>query len=310
MAKQTRRKIPKAREEEMLFNANHTCCICKERNKDVVIHHIDGNSSNNDLENLAVVCLDCHSRITGSSGLGKSFKPGEVRRYKRVWDKQVRDSREVPRPRIYYRKELVSQIDFTICRILACGKEKRRQEELLDTLYELHLWRGDKVIDAKIIDGMQHLAIMSGLSYPGLVELLAEKAWEMCWEFVGPDDVGMDKKDEKRVVKCADIIETLAEFNCEFAKGKKATVMISRSAERLFEIGVWYSKKSIVKAVLDAYEKGLDGCMEDRRIKFRSGYMILRSSLLRLSRYVEPDKSVWREALSRRGRMLKKHKRI
>jgi|GEM_PF-2182312 len=310
MSKQKRPKVPIAAEEETLFNANHTCCICMESNKDVVIHHIDGNRKNNNLDNLAVVCLDCHSRVTGIRGLGRSFKPGEVRRYKRSWDKKVRDSRELPRPRIYYRKELVSQIDFTICRILACRKDKRRQGELLDTLYELHLWRGDKAIDSKIIEGMQHLAIMSGLSFPGLVELLAKKAWEMCWEFVGPNDVTMDKKDEKCVIKCAEIIETLADFNCQFARGKKATHTISQSAERLFEIGVWYSRQSIVKTVLAAYDKGLHGCKENGKIKFRSGYIILRKSLLHLSSFIEGDRSFWRGILSRRGRLLKKYKKI
>jgi hypothetical protein len=310
VSKHKRPKVPRAAEEETLFNANHTCCICRERNKDIVIHHIDSNAKNNNLDNLAVLCLDCHSKVTGTCGLGKSFKLGEVRRYKRSWDKQVRDSREVARPRIYYRKELVSQIDFTICRILACGKDKGRQEELLNTLYELHLWRGNNTIDSKIIEGMEHLAIMSGLSYPGLVELLAEKTWEMCWEFVGPDDVGMDKKDEKRVIKCAEIIQTLADFNCEFARGKNATVKISQNAERLFEIGVWYSKPSIAKTVLAAYDKGLDGCKENGKIKFLSGYIILRKSLLHLSSFIEGDKSFWRVILSMRGKLLKKYKKI
>lgn len=307
---QRRPKVPLAAEEETLFNANHTCCICRERNKDAIIHHIDGNRMNNNLDNLAVLCLDCHSRVTGARGLGKSFRQGEVRRYKRSWDKRVRDSREAPRPKIYYMKELVSQVDFTICRILACRKDKRRQEELLNTLYELHLWRGNKAIDSKIVEGMRHLAIMSGLSYPGLVQLLAEKAWEMCWEFVGPDDVAMDKKDEKHVIKCAEIIETLAQFNCEFARGKKATVEISQSAEKLFEIGIWYSKESIVKAVLDAYDKGLGGCIEDGKLKFRSGYMTLRKSLSHLPNNIDADKPSWRSILSRHGRLLKKYKKI
>ena len=139
MTKKKRPKLPVAIEEETLFNADHTCCICREKNKDVVIHHIDGNRTNNDLDNLAVVCLDCHSRVTGVRGLGKSFKQGEVRRYKRSWDKQIRVSREVKKPKIYYKKELVSQIDFTICKILACEKDNKRQQELLNTLYELHL---------------------------------------------------------------------------------------------------------------------------------------------------------------------------
>jgi hypothetical protein len=157
---------------------------------------------------------------------------------------------------------------------------------------------------------MEHLAIMSGLAYPGLVQLLAEKAWEMCWQFVGPDDVAMDKRDEKHVVKCAEIIETLADFNCEFSRGKKATIAISQNAERLFEIGIWYLKESIAKAVLNAYDKGLDGCIEDGKIKFLSGYITLRKSLMRLPNYIESGKSLWQGILSRHRRLLKKYKKI
>ena len=120
----------------------------------------------------------------------------------------------------------------------------------------------------------------------------------------------MDKKDEKHGIKCAEIIETLADFNCKFARGRKATLAISQSAEKLFEIGIWYSKESIVKVVLDANDKGLDGCIEDGKIEFRSGYMTLRKSLLRLPNIIESDKSCWRGILSRHGRLLKKYKRI
>lgn len=175
MAKRKRSTIRGLVADEVLFQADHTCCICRMKGKDVQIHHIDGNASNNNSANLAVVCMDCHSKITGRRGLGQSYSVGEVRKYKRTWDKQVLDGRRVHRPKIRYKKELVSQIDFLICHILACKKNSPRIEELLNILFELHLWRGGPEIDSKIVEGLHHLALMSGLSYPRIASLVAEK---------------------------------------------------------------------------------------------------------------------------------------
>ncbi len=73
--------------EAELFAANQrTCCICHEPRKHVQIHHIDGDRTNNEWENLAVLCLDCHSRVTGDEGLGRKYKPEEVTLYKERWE--------------------------------------------------------------------------------------------------------------------------------------------------------------------------------------------------------------------------------
>ena len=196
MTSQKRAKIPMGLQEEVLFRTNHTCCVCHTKGKDVQFHHIDGNNSNNTNDNLAVVCLDCHSIITGRRGLGKSYAPGEVRRYMRAWEKHVQDSRRVHQPKILYKKELVSQIDIIICEILALRATNPRIKELLDLLYELHIWRGSPEIDAKIREGLGHLALISSFSSVGTVApLVSEKLYELCWQFVGPKDVPMNKGD-------------------------------------------------------------------------------------------------------------------
>ncbi len=41
---------------------------------------------NNAWENLAVLCLNCHGRVTGKAGLGRSFSEREVREFKREWE--------------------------------------------------------------------------------------------------------------------------------------------------------------------------------------------------------------------------------
>ena len=50
-----RTKIPEPIEARILFLNRHTCCVCHEKNKDVQIHHIDGNNANHKLHNLAVL---------------------------------------------------------------------------------------------------------------------------------------------------------------------------------------------------------------------------------------------------------------
>lgn len=230
MGPRTRRRVP-AVEEEALFRADHTCCVCREKGKPVQVHHIDGNPSNNDPDNLAVVCLECHSRITGTGGLGRAYTPGEVRRYKRAWDHQVEQSRGMHKPRIGYRKELVSQIDLIVCEILACGPNDPRIETLLDVLTHLHVWRGGREIDSKIIEGLGHLALMGGVSDPRLAALLPQTIWAMCWHFMGPEHLPMSKEGLAQVLGCIDVLATLADCNCGCGHGRKAIREIAIYAE-------------------------------------------------------------------------------
>lgn len=62
---QDRRKIPKVLEKRVFQEASSRCPFCSEAEvASLEIHHIDGNPSNNVLENLLLVCASCHSKIT------------------------------------------------------------------------------------------------------------------------------------------------------------------------------------------------------------------------------------------------------
>lgn len=305
MPKRKRSSIPQSVTDEVLFQADHTCCICRTKGKDVQIHHIDGNPANNKTANLVVTCLDCHSKITGRRGLGQSYSTGEVRKYKRSWDKQVLDKRRVHRPQIRYKKELISQIDLVICDILARKQNSPRIEELLNILYELHLWRGGPEIDAKIVEGLHHLAIMSGLSYPRIASLVPEKLWEMCFHFVGPEYVDMDKKEQKYVLDCIDALRTLAEFNSEFGHGRKAAESIAENSENFFEIALWYDRRNIANAILRTYEKALKACYEKGKLKFAFGRTVLRKSLRKVRKLLNEQHSEWTHQHRRIETLLK-----
>jgi len=85
-----RTPIPKKGFDSLLYKNRHICCICREPRKNVQIHHLDTDPSNNNAMNLAVLCVDCHSRVTGDEGLGRKYSPEEVRLFKESWEKQCK----------------------------------------------------------------------------------------------------------------------------------------------------------------------------------------------------------------------------
>jgi hypothetical protein len=82
----SRDKIPHTISTALMVKNRHKCCVCNEKNKHVQIHHIDGNPNNNEIDNLAVLCLDCHSKVTGDEGLGRKYTEDEIKEYKRIWE--------------------------------------------------------------------------------------------------------------------------------------------------------------------------------------------------------------------------------
>jgi hypothetical protein len=84
-----RRTIPPSLRSKILLANRHTCCICGR--SDVVIHHINGNPSDNSEKNLAVVCQDHHDKATAPAGLTARLRPSEIVAYKRSWEQACRD---------------------------------------------------------------------------------------------------------------------------------------------------------------------------------------------------------------------------
>lgn len=114
----TRAKIPQRIIDELMFINRHTCCICHVSRKHVQVHHIDSDSSNDSIDNLGVLCLDCHSIVTGDGGLGRRYSRGEVVLYKKHWQDHCSSD---------------TQEDY--------GGEDR--EELTDSHYEDSILEGD-----------------------------------------------------------------------------------------------------------------------------------------------------------------------
>jgi hypothetical protein len=82
-------------EEKVLFDNDHMCCICHEKGKRVQTHHINGDSSNDNPSNIAILCLEHHSDATGSQGFGRKYGEGEIKHYKDDWEGIIKKRRAV-----------------------------------------------------------------------------------------------------------------------------------------------------------------------------------------------------------------------
>ncbi len=83
-------EIPDDIAAEILFLSDRTCCICSTRGKAVQIHHIDENPSNNSIDNLAVLCLECHNETMINGGFGRKLNANQIIKYRKEWIERVK----------------------------------------------------------------------------------------------------------------------------------------------------------------------------------------------------------------------------
>lgn len=87
-----RKRVPGDLTDRLMVANRHTCCICRQRRHPVEKHHIDEDPSNNEWNNLAVVCRNCHGLISAKGNLSARYTPGEVLRYKLDWEKRCTEA--------------------------------------------------------------------------------------------------------------------------------------------------------------------------------------------------------------------------
>jgi len=90
-----RSNIPATVAAEVLFTSDNTCCVCNERGRAVQIHHLDENPSNHAVENLAVLCLECHDKTQARGGFGRKLTSDVVERFRAEWIMRVAERRRL-----------------------------------------------------------------------------------------------------------------------------------------------------------------------------------------------------------------------
>jgi len=90
MAKKIRIPIPDNIAAEILFLSDRTCCVCNVRGKQVQIHHIDENPANNIIDNLSILCFDCHDQTMIKGGFGRRLEANQIIKYRDEWLARVK----------------------------------------------------------------------------------------------------------------------------------------------------------------------------------------------------------------------------
>jgi hypothetical protein len=155
------------------------------------------------------------------------------------------------------------------------------------------------------VEGLHHLAIMTGLGSPRLAGQVAETLWKVCWHFVGPDKVSMNRADLGLVLECVDALGALAEFNCMVGHGRKAARIIAAQLENYSEVGLWYRQRRIVSAVADACAEALRECYTEGKVDFKPGLTTLRRSVRRMRRGLARQQPGWHVQSRRLGQLLR-----
>lgn len=88
----TRKKIPVAIETEVLFLSDMKCCV--DKNKGDHLHHIDGNNSNNNFDNLALLCFNCHNLASITNNLTRKLTPSVIKKYRALHYTAIKIQRE------------------------------------------------------------------------------------------------------------------------------------------------------------------------------------------------------------------------
>jgi hypothetical protein len=96
-----RKKVPQSLRRKIVTGSAAVCCVCKTRGVGVNLHHIDGDPSNNDPANLAVICVkdhDAHHRPAAYHPC-HFLSEDKLRHRKIEWEQFVARARSSP-PRV------------------------------------------------------------------------------------------------------------------------------------------------------------------------------------------------------------------
>jgi len=80
-----RTPVPTDVSDTIQFLSDRTCCVCRHPGKAYQLHHLNGDPSDHDPDNLAVVCFDCHNLTQVRGGFGRHLTAGQVRLYRDEW---------------------------------------------------------------------------------------------------------------------------------------------------------------------------------------------------------------------------------
>lgn len=107
MAK-ARPKIPDGIRAELKYRCQLMCCVCEGKKKGDHIHHLDGDPSNNDIDNLVLLCYDHHNEASVTNSLSTTLSRADIVKFKVEWESTVEQERK------HKRDQLIARGDHSV----------------------------------------------------------------------------------------------------------------------------------------------------------------------------------------------------
>lgn len=244
--------------DNLMFANDHTCCVCRTKGKNVQVHHIDGNTSNNAPENLAVLCLDCHSRVTGTEGLGRAYTPGELGQYKRTWEYMTRVRLVGAEAPTSSSGGEISYFDRIVCEILSMDDGDPRIRERLQTLSHLNIVAG---CTDDILGALFYFTVASTMSHGQTATIVANLIPDLFLHLVGPAHVTLNTDDERRLEEGVNRLDTIGKFHGEFDKNLEVVQAACDNLYSMAGIASLYNLASVIELVVTALQNTAEGCL-------------------------------------------------
>ena len=139
--------IPKDIAAKVLFMSDRTCCVCRMKGKPIQIHHVDDDNSNDDMDNLAVLCIDCHNETQIKGGFHRKLNAEQIILYQNDWHSIVARDRvnmQIEQSANYPPKKKIEYITTLV--------ENLRENENFDLLSMLYNSLGNIELRDKYIE--------------------------------------------------------------------------------------------------------------------------------------------------------------
>ena len=273
-----REKIPKSIEGKLLIKNRHCCCICRWRGigKEINIHHIDGNNSNNDISNLSVLCLEHASMADaglreGKLGSGKKLSPKEVKEFKAIWEKmndvEIQESKiAIPKNEKRYLEILYDfEIRKSIAEIASLDPEEHpKQNEKIEEKFNYFNQLAFEELMSNIDIRMILLKAYSDYSFNAIgndkfSEMMAESIYSFSWHLVGPKEVSIFDNDKKVIFKSLEVLESFGTFVGEF-NNISSLKKICEIIEQLGDIIIWYNLEDKMNKIINIISELKKSC--------------------------------------------------
>ena len=93
--KKKRVRVDNAIQDELAYRSKNICCACEKQNKPLQIHHINGDRTCNNIDNLALICLECHNQTLIRGGFAQQLTGSKVKKFRDELYKRVQKIREL-----------------------------------------------------------------------------------------------------------------------------------------------------------------------------------------------------------------------